>query len=66
MKTRELLAVGALAALGQIPQLVAHARGALRFGSTQAEVREAMQLSGLDATEAESALSRAAAGAQKQ
>ena len=66
VKTRELLAVGALAALGQIPQLVAHARGALRFGSTQAEVREAMQLSGLDATEAESALSRAAAGAQKQ
>ena len=66
VKTRELLAVGALAALGQIPQLVAHARGALRFGSEPAEVREAMRLSGLDATEAESALSRAAAGAQKQ
>lgn len=40
--TRELLAVGALAALDQIPQLLAHARGALRFGADRVAVREAV------------------------
>jgi alkylhydroperoxidase/carboxymuconolactone decarboxylase family protein YurZ len=40
-RMRELLAVASLAALDQTPQLVAHARGALRFGATAGEVREA-------------------------
>jgi len=35
---RELLAVAALAALGQERQLASHARGALRCGATQAEI----------------------------
>lgn len=35
---RELLAVGALAALGQDRQLASHARGALRCGATSAEL----------------------------
>jgi AhpD family alkylhydroperoxidase len=41
-RTRELIAVGALAALGQVPQLIAHARGALRFGASADEVDEAL------------------------
>jgi 4-carboxymuconolactone decarboxylase len=41
-RTRELLAVGALAALRQLPQLVAHGRGALWFGASADEVREAV------------------------
>lgn len=41
-RTRELLAVGALAALRQLPQLVAHGRGALGFGASADEVREAV------------------------
>jgi 4-carboxymuconolactone decarboxylase len=41
-RRRELLAVGALAALDQLPQLVAHGRGALRFGAGLDEVREAL------------------------
>ena len=41
-RTRELIAVGALAAMDQVPQLVAHARGALAFGAAPAEVREAL------------------------
>jgi alkylhydroperoxidase/carboxymuconolactone decarboxylase family protein YurZ len=41
-RTRELLAVGALAALRQVPQLVAHARGALGFGAARDEVRESI------------------------
>lgn len=39
---RELLAVGALAALSQLPQLVAHARGAIAFGATELQVSEAI------------------------
>jgi 4-carboxymuconolactone decarboxylase len=41
-RTRELIAVGALAAMDQLPQLVAHARGALAFGAEPLEVREAL------------------------
>ncbi len=41
-RTRELLAVGALAALDQLPQLVAHARGAMTFGATAGQVEEAV------------------------
>ncbi len=40
-RRRELLAVGALAALGQRPQLLAHARGALALGAAPVEVSEA-------------------------
>ncbi|MDP6539511.1 MAG: carboxymuconolactone decarboxylase family protein [Planctomycetota bacterium] len=40
---RELLAVCALAALGQGRQLASHARGALRCGATAAEVTEALE-----------------------
>lgn len=36
---RELLAVGALAATGQVRQLASHARGAIHCGATSAEVR---------------------------
>lgn len=41
-RTRELLAVGALAVLDQVPQLVAHSRGAITFGATGEQVREAI------------------------
>lgn len=41
-RQRELLAVTALAALDQIPQLIAHARGARHFGAGRDEVREAL------------------------
>lgn len=39
---RELLAVGLLAAMDQQRQFVAHARGALQFGSSRAELREVL------------------------
>lgn len=39
---RELLAVTALAALHQVPQLLAHARGALAFGADRTAVHEAV------------------------
>ena len=41
-RIRELLAVGVLALTEQIPQLIAHGRGAIRFGATEEEVREAI------------------------
>ncbi|MBI5853362.1 MAG: carboxymuconolactone decarboxylase family protein [Planctomycetes bacterium] len=41
-RDRELLAVAALAALDQTPQLVAHARGARTFGATDVELRETL------------------------
>ncbi len=59
--TRELLAVTALAALTQIPQLTAHARGALKFGASPEAIRAAMRLGGLDETQCDEALRRAAA-----
>ncbi len=40
---RELLAVVALAALGQERQLASHARGALRCGATSTETAEALE-----------------------
>lgn len=46
VRARELVAVAALAALDQEPQLVAHARGALRFGADEAAVVEAMHCGG--------------------
>jgi 4-carboxymuconolactone decarboxylase len=42
-RVRELLAVGALAALGQERQLASHARGAVACGATAEEVREAVE-----------------------
>ena len=41
---RELLAVAALAALGQERQLASHARGALRLGATSRELDEALDV----------------------
>lgn len=41
-RRRELLAIAALAVLDQVPQLIAHARGARRFGADDAELREAL------------------------
>jgi len=41
-RTRELLAVGALSVLRQLPQLVAHGRGAIAFGAARPAVREAI------------------------
>lgn len=41
---RELLAVGALASLGQMRQLASHARGAIRCGATPEEVLEVLDV----------------------
>lgn len=41
-QVRELLATGVLAAMDQLRQFVAHARGALQFGSSRAELREVL------------------------
>jgi 4-carboxymuconolactone decarboxylase len=41
-RVREVLAVAALAAQGQVRQFVAHARGALHFGSNKGELRETL------------------------
>ncbi|MBL9079708.1 MAG: carboxymuconolactone decarboxylase family protein [Planctomycetes bacterium] len=41
-KVRELLAVGVLAAQDQLPQFVGHARGAVHFGASRAELREVL------------------------
>lgn len=43
VRQRELLAVGALAALGQDRQLASHARGAIHAGATPEEVQAAYQ-----------------------
>ncbi len=41
-RERELIAVAALAAIDQVPQLVAHARGARTFGADNEAVREVL------------------------
>lgn len=41
-RLRELLAVGALAVMDQLPQLIAHARGALHFGASRDDLHEAL------------------------
>lgn len=41
-RVRELLAVGVLAAQEQLPQFLAHARGALHFGASREELREVL------------------------
>ncbi|MBK8099757.1 MAG: carboxymuconolactone decarboxylase family protein [Planctomycetes bacterium] len=41
-RVRELLAAGALAVMQQIPQFVAHARGALSFGADREQLRETL------------------------
>jgi alkylhydroperoxidase/carboxymuconolactone decarboxylase family protein YurZ len=53
---RELLAVAALASLDQKPQLVAHGRGALRFGRSRTEVATAIRCGTADAQAAETLL----------
>ncbi|MEY4672660.1 MAG: hypothetical protein RL148_444 [Planctomycetota bacterium] len=55
---RELLAVAGLAALQQVPQLVAHARGAVRFGATLSQVRDCMAAGGVEGVPADELLSR--------
>lgn len=55
---RELLAVAGLAALQQAPQLVAHARGALRFGATLDQVRDCMAAGGIGGAQAAELLAR--------
>lgn len=57
-RTRELLAVGALAALQQTPQLIAHARGALAFGADRAALHEALWCALRDDEAAETLLAR--------
>ncbi len=49
---REILAVAALAALGQDRQLISHSRGAIRCGATAADLRSALGAAGdlLDST----------------
>ncbi len=51
-RTRELIAVAALAVMDQIPQLVAHGRGALNFGADGEQVFEAIYTALQDAEEA--------------
>lgn len=41
-RTREIVAVGLLAAQGQVRQFVGHARGAMHLGATADELREAL------------------------
>ena len=41
-RVRELLACAALVTMGQIPQLIAHARGAIHFGASPMELRETL------------------------
>lgn len=55
---RELLAVAGLASLRQEPQLVAHARGALRFGASLDQVRDCMAAGGLGGASAAALLAR--------
>ena len=45
---RELCAVAALSALDQVPQLIAHARGALRLGASVDQVRAALRIAGCE------------------
>lgn len=42
LRTRELIAVALLAALGATPELPTHLRGALRVGATESELRETL------------------------
>ena len=51
-RTRELIAVGALAMMDQIPQLVAHGRGALNFGADEEQIFEAIYTALQDGEEA--------------
>lgn len=47
-RIRELLAIGVLALTDQAPQLVAHGRGARRFGATTEQLYEAIYTGSLD------------------
>ncbi|MCB9870675.1 MAG: carboxymuconolactone decarboxylase family protein [Planctomycetes bacterium] len=57
---RELLAAGILAHTGQIPQLVAHGRGALALGATAAQLGEAIYTGTGDAASADGLMRRIA------
>lgn len=41
-RLRELVATGVLALTGQVPQMLAHGRGARKFGATDEQLREAI------------------------
>jgi len=57
-RTRELLAVGALAVMNQVPQLVAHGRGAIALGASRLEVQEAVLTATRDESRARELLRR--------
>jgi AhpD family alkylhydroperoxidase len=57
-RVRELMAIGVLAHTDQVPQLVAHGRGALRFGADHHQVREAIFSGTEDADYADTMLRR--------
>jgi 4-carboxymuconolactone decarboxylase len=61
-RDRELLAVTALALLDQVPQLVAHARGALAFGAGRQEIEAAIATAVGDPAAAQTLARRALAG----
>lgn len=42
LKTRELLAITSLVALGSPPEIATHFRGALKNGATEAEIKETL------------------------
>jgi len=48
-RIRELVAVGVLALTNQVPQMIAHGRGARKFGATDEQLREAIYTATEDA-----------------
>jgi len=57
-RVRELLAVGVLAITDQAPQLVAHGRGAKRFGASSEQIHEAIYTGCMDEAYASRMLQR--------
>ncbi len=57
-REREILACATLAAMEQIPQMVAHGRGARRFGASSEELREALRTVGIEGDDLEHHLRR--------
>ena len=55
---REILACATLAAMDQIPQMVAHSRGARRFGASPEQLGEALRRVGVEGEELEHHLRR--------
>lgn len=57
-RVRELMAVGTLASTEQVPQMIAHGRGALHFGADRDQIREAIYTTTEDLAAAERLLRR--------